>query len=202
MPSVEPAFDRLGHRVEQLVDQCARSSRVNVASTKSARSSSSGGQRPDADPEPGVVLPLQRALDALEAVVAAGGAGPAQAEPARPAGPRRPPGSSRSSAGVELRQRAERRQSGAAPVHVRLRLEQLHRACPSRCPAASRARSPRRKRAEPPARARWSARRNPALCRVSVVLRAGVPQPHDGAQSSGLRLRLRPRPRPRPSASG
>ena len=60
----------------------ARSSRVNWSRTKSASCRRAGGQRSDADPEPGVVLAAERALDALEAVVAAGRAGAAQPEPA------------------------------------------------------------------------------------------------------------------------
>ncbi len=103
-----------------------------ASSTKSLSSSSSGGHRADADPEPGVVLAAEGALDALEAVVAAGGAGAAQPEAAE--GQRHFVHQDQQvAAGIEVGEGEQRRERGAAPVHVGLRLERRGPGARSSC---------------------------------------------------------------------
>ena len=174
------------------------SSGSNGPSTKSASSVEADGHGPDADPEAGVVLPLKRALDALEAVVAARRARAAQTE--------LPHGEGdvvdqhqQVGGGVEVRKRAERRESRAAPVHVRLGLEHDDRTALDRPFHLPRALATR-EGAEPPARGEVVRQSKPGIVPGFVVLRAGVSQPHDGAQR--LRPSGRSRPRPRPWASG
>ncbi len=99
---------------------------------------SSERHRTDADPQPGVVLSLQGAFDALEPVVTAGRARAAQAEASRAAARRRPPGSAGLGVGSKSVKRAERRQRGAAPVHVRLRLHHAEAGARSQVPSPSR----------------------------------------------------------------
>ena len=198
MPSREPALDGLGHGIEQLVERSAAPRGVNGAEHEVGELVEPGGHGPDADPEPGVVLPLERALDALEAVVPAGRARAAQPEPAQRQGDVVHQ-NQQVAAGIEVRKATERRESRAAPVHVGLRLEQATgRPVPASLAPPGPAR--RGEGAEPPARGQVVGQSKPGVVPGLVVLRAGVAQPHDGAQGSGLRFGSRPRPRP--SASG
>ena len=135
-----------------------------------------GGHGPDADPEPGIVLPLERALDALEPVVAAG-----RARAAQPEVPHGRATSSDQHQQIVRRVEAGSARSGASAAPLRFMYvcglrtrtgRPSHVPCACACALAAARTVPLSS-----APARWSANRNPALCRVPSYSGPGLPSP-------------------------
>jgi hypothetical protein len=185
---LDPAFDGFTHGIEQALDGLLLF-RVELIQHEIGEIIQPRRRWSDPDSEPGIVLPLKRALDALEAVVSPGGAG--TSEPKPPHGQRHVVYQNQEMlTGIEPGKAAERPNCGAAPVHVGLRLEYGDRGA---LPLASRLPGPvgPAKLPQLPARRQPIGEDEPGVVTRALVLRARIAEPHDRVQGSGFRFGLR-----------